>query len=653
MSEKRRADVEPLDTASSTPLATRRALLAAGGAVALGGLAGCSALDGLLDSAGDLVVGTTVSAPAAFYAGRPPSDGSASSTSEQTNSNGTQFFSNGPAEVQHVPATVRADSQSIELEGWSTSAVTKAPDYEGDNTPIIKGSALGRAQDYNSSRSNKFEWWAGPDDEDDDDGDGDVLEAIHDVELALLGHVTTAQAAVDREDSTAAREAFDAFINATTKALRPALDECETDVCGTVRENSDGRVQGIRIARGAVDEGDWTAAKRELEGVEEIVLGDIERLDDELVERYPGRPRFIDIIEYLGDAPTIGESFTVCLPDASLPGDRGSLAEVLTLDHVLAYFASSYEPDGRRTPFNNRYDPVCCFDYTDDYIELDGPISLHEDVARQNILSAELDTYTTENRAIVGYGTEGGAVVSAAAASADTDGKRVFLASGDVTGEIILGEDRDMVMPGDNVSSGDSGGDGSVSPTPVSPTLVCPVTATPEDSPTPLPGLFYLERIRNDDQIVFAGGWVLDEGALFEDSVTLLFAEGPTEVASVTPEDIGSDDYDGRIVEQFSRDRSRFGSALVSGTPESVADSGMMPGPLNGILEGDNDEQMADGGGEEVYILGMGAEKLTVAALDAPLVHLAGAGELSKGDKVATGRIETGVINSGEEVDIL
>ena len=631
MSEKRRTDVEGSDTTNSTPLATRRAVLAAGGAVALGGLAGCSALDGLLGSASKQVVGTTVSAPAALYAGRPPSTGSAGSASEQERSAQPRFYRNGPADVSHIPATVSLDSQTIELEGWSTSAVTKAPDSDGDYTPIIKGV---QAQDYNSSRSNKrkTEWWAGPD-EDDDDEDGDTLDAIHDVELGLLSHVTSAQAAVAREDQNAASTAFDAFIDTTEDALRPALDKCGTGVCETVRENSDGRVQGIRIARGAVEEGDWAAARRELEGVEEIVLGDIERLDDELVEGNPGRPRFIDIIEYLRDAPTIGESFTVCLPDASLPGDRGSLAEVLTLDHVLAYFASSYEEGGRHTPFHNKYRPVCCFDYDDDnYIDLDGPISLHEDVARQNILSAKLDTYTTENRAIVGDGTEGGAVVSAAAASADTDGKRVFLASGDVTGEIILGEDRDMVMPGDNVSVGDSGGDGSVSPS-----LVCPVTVTPEDCPCPLPGLFYLKRVRNDDQIVFAGGWVLDEGALFEDSATLLFAEGLTEVASVMPEDIESDDYDDRIVEQFARDRSRFGSALVSGTPESVADSGTMPGPLNGILEGDNDEGMADGGGGEVDILGMEAEKLTVAALDAPLVHLANAAETDNDVKFKAG----------------
>lgn len=41
--------------------------------------------------------------------------------------------------------------------------------------------------------------------------------------------------------------------------------------------------------------------------------------------------------------------------------------------------------------------------------------------------------------------------------------------------------------------------------------------------------------------------------------MTMLFDEGPTEIARVTPEDVESDD---RIVSQFSRDRSKQGSAL-------------------------------------------------------------------------------------------
>ncbi|EMA60182.1 hypothetical protein C469_08940 [Halorubrum lipolyticum DSM 21995] len=566
-----------------------------------------------MDRAGEQVLGTTVSTPAAFYAGRSPVDERAGSTTDGERGDRAQVLRTGPVGVAYVPATARADSREIELEGFSVSGATKA-------------------RDYNSSRSNKpsSEWWAGPDDDivdDDDDADG-----ILDVELELLGHVVTAQDAVERRAPDEAKRALDAFIDDTETALRPKLDNCGTGVCETVRENSDIREQGVRIARRAIADANWAAAVRELAGVEEIVLGDVERLDDVLVERRPGRPRFIDVIEYLRGTPTVGERFTVCLPDASLPGDLGSLAEELTLDRVLAYFAPSHEPDGRRTPFSDRYG-TRGIEYDDEgCVRLDGPVSLHRDIACQTILSAELDTYRTENRAIVGFATEGGAVVSGAPALADTDGKRVFLVADDVTGEIILGEDRDMVMPG-------SADDGSVSAT-----LVCPVAVTPADCPCPLPGLFYVRRIVRDDQLVFAGGWILDEGALYEDSVTLLFDEGPTEVASVTPDDIESDDFDDRVVEGFSRDRSRYGSAIgsarVQGTEMNKAElieamashaltqtDGGRKG-LNAVNVKVLGRQGADDDGDE------GPTYVSATAVDAPLVHLAGAGTRSPDENI-------------------
>lgn len=612
-------------TANLVP--TRRAVLAAGGAVALSALAGCAALDGLVKRGAGKLVGTTVSAPAAFYPGRPPTAASTSSTSTQERDE-SQFFRTGLGKVKQVPATVRAEGQEIDFEGWSTSVPTKA-------------------QDYNASRSNKprSEWWAGPDDDSDGDGYGDSLVAIQDVELALLGHVMAAQDAMERRDQAEVTAALDAFINATTKALKRGdrLDRCGDDVCGTVRENLASAEENAQTARKAVDDGDWDTAAAELAAVDEFVLGDIERLDDEFAERRPGRPRFSDIVAYLRDEPTVAERFTVCLPDAKLPGDRGSLAEELTLDRVLAYFAPSHEPDGRQTPFHDRYGGQGISYDDEGCIQLDGAVSLHDDLSCQNILSAELDTYHTKNRAIVGYGTEGGAVVSAAPTTADTVGKRVFLTA-DVTGEIILGEDRDMVMPGDNKATSGSQ------------TLVCPVTVTPEDCPCPLPGLFYVRRVIHDDQIIFAGGWMLDEGALYEDSVTLLFDEGPTETASVTPEDVESDDLHDRIVEQFSRSRSRYGSMVISGEiddADSIPDALTAVGGKKGydhymakIRDPDSDgDGLSDG--ESLH--------LNVTALDAPLVHLAGAGELSDEEKLeaATGRIETGVINSGEEVDIL
>ncbi|WP_435365536.1 hypothetical protein [Haloarchaeobius sp. DYHT-AS-18] len=624
----------------SEGVTTRRAVLAAGGAVALGSLAGCTALEGLIDRGAEELVGTTASSPAAFYPGRAPSDISpqligAIGFNEASNVfysiasmqavDEPQFFRSGPTTAKRVPLTIQTNGQEFALEGWSIQSTTEA-------------------QDYNSVRSNKpgSEWWGGPDDDSDDDGIGDTFVAIQDIELELLGHLVTAMAAVEARDESGANPTLEAFTNASTKALKKGdrLSRCESTVCGTIRENMAAAEERAQSARDAVGDGDWTVAASELAAAEVLVLGDIERLDDELGESRPSRPRFSDLIAYMRDEPTIGERFTVCLPDSTLPGDRGSLAEELTLDRILAYFAPSRESDGVHAPFNDQYGGQGISYDDEGCVQLNGPISLHEDIACQNILSAELDTYTTANRRIVGFSTEGGAVASASTVPVAMDkGLRFSVASvapgNDGIGEIILGEDRDMQMT--------ESADGTIS---VTPTLVCPVTVTPADSPCPLPGLFYVRRIHHDDQLIYAGGWVLDEGALYEDSVTLLFDEGPNEIASVTPEDIKTNDYDNRIREQFARDRSEYGSGIIAHDMDDDGDE--IPTALQ------TDEGRKGLNAVNVKVLGEQGDGDTdddglsdgeqfrgsVTALDAPLVHL-------------DGRIETGTGNSGEEVDIL
>ncbi|MCL9813125.1 hypothetical protein [Natranaeroarchaeum aerophilus] len=616
---------------------TRRAFLAASGAVGLSGLAGCSALDGLVGRASEQVLGTTVSAPAAFYPGRESADSSGSLAGSYGTEDGVQLFSapaisdsrngheravvrTGPGEVRSVPATARAEGREIELEGWSIGGVMKA-------------------NDYNSVRSNKrrTDWWAGPDDELDDDDDGDILVDILDAELALLVHLTDAQRCVERREGADANRALDAFIDTTETDLRPALDSCGTGICETVRAHSDHRTKAVRRASDAVDEDRWSTALRELAGVEEIILADIDGLDDELVERYPSRPRFLDIIEYMRDEPTVGERFTVCLPDASLPGDRGSLAEELTPDRVLAYCVASHEPDGLRPPFHDQYGSSGISYDDEGCIQLDGPISLHHDISCGSVLTAELDSYRTENRAIVGHSIEGGAVVSGAPASADADGKCVFVAADGTLREARSLNEAGIHCWGQNRAAEDGQvycwGQRRSDADPASQTLVCPVTVTPEDCPCPLPGLFWVRRCLHDDQVIFAGGWTLDEGALYEDSVTHLFDEGPTEIASVTAADVESGDLDDRIVEQFSRDRSEQGSGMIvrdldgDGIPE-VLQSGDGRRGLNAMnvkIHGEHE-------GENTPVITRSA-----LGLDAPLVHLANASGTGRDVKFKAG----------------
>ena len=610
---------------------TRRAVLAAGGTVSLGAIAGCTDLDGLVARASDQVVGTTAASPAAFYPGRESGFGSDSDTtasgsdtdSSTVDTSRPHIVRSGEPTVRSVPPTITYQGRITEAEGWSVSSATTA-------------------QDYNSSRSNKPStvWWGDPDedeDEEDEDDEG-ILVNIQDVELLLLGHVAIARDAVGRRDQADAKQALDAFIDVTTNALGPELDRCGSEVCEMVRAHSDVRKQGVRTAREAVDAGNWNEAAKELQAVDEIVLGDLERLDDELQARRPGRPRVIDMVRYLRAEPTIGERFTVCLPDAKLPGDLGSLAEELTPGRVLSYFAASDDPDGVRTPFGDRYGSQGLAYDEEGCIQLDGAVALHRDISCGTILTADLDTYRTANRGIVGYSTDGGAVASGAVRrSARTGrnpqtGKEIQRSEDDVDTDgtcVFVAADGTLYEP---ESLNSWGTERTASGVSVSQTLVCPVNVTPADCPCPLPGLFYVRRCLHDEQVIFAGGWVLDEGALYEDSVTLLFDEGPTEIASVSPEDIESDAYDDRIVDQFSRERSQHGSAIVSaqvqGTDmnnaeliEEMASQAFQTeqgrNGLNAVnvkvvgQQGDNDS------GNPLYT--------SVTALDAPLVHLADA----------------------------
>jgi hypothetical protein len=74
-------------------------------------------------------------------------------------------------------------------------------------------------------------------------------------------------------------------------------------------------------------------------------------------------------------------------------------------------------------------------------------------------------------------------------------------------------------------------------------TLVCPIMVAPPDCPVPFPALLYVRRCKHADQYIYTGGWVIDDGSLYENSVTLLNVEGPTDVIGVGAGDLDGDGY--------------------------------------------------------------------------------------------------------------
>jgi hypothetical protein len=310
------------------------------------------------------------------------------------------------------------------------------------------------------------------------------------------------------------------------------------------------------------------------------------------------------LYDYLGGEATVGERFVVSLPDARLPGGGAALADELTPARLLDYLLG--DPDAERCAAAAR----------------DANLVVHRDLACRTLLSARLDEQGAKKRGVTAYATRGGAAVTGV--PADTEGAAPM---------VLVSEDGTLSRDGRLDSWGPERGAGDAR---VTGTLVCPVLTTPTDCPCPMPGLLYVRRCRHDGQCLYVGGWVVDDGALYENALTLLVGEGPTEVVGITDGDLDGDGYGDLVSSRLSRDRSEYGAAVFSG--EYDPDGGYLPAGLR-----------MDGGkkGYDIWLnkptrssSESGDDRprtSTVAALDAPVCHLAEAADTSNDVKFKAG----------------
>ncbi|WP_324759729.1 hypothetical protein [Haloarcula montana] len=617
MNDRTGTTIEAADSTDSPSRVTRRAVLAAGGAVALGSLAGCTALDGLVDRVGAEAVGTTGASPAAFY------DGSGAPSSSDGGNERTAVYRSDPVDVRYVPPTLQAASRDVELDGWSTSASTKA-------------------QDYNATRSNKPTsiWWPGPGDGDADaDGIDDLVDLL-DIERSLLVYADAAIEAVDEQATDDATATLDAFINATTKALKKGdrIERCSTDVCGPIQENMETVQQRAGDADDAVDAGEWDAAMRSLQEARRIVQGDIDDIFDDLDSDGDGISDSMEsLYDYLDGEPTIGERFVVSLPDAQVRGDGPALAAELTPERVLTYFVGERDAEG-------------C-------VESDRDIAVHRDLACRNLLTSTLEVGDAVGsqlrgidkkdirrgmtaRNVAAFGTSGGVVVTGA--SPDFDGSEPMAR---VTAKCCYdGQTSPLIIQELEAWGGETtSGKGAVSET-----FVVPVAATPPDCPLPLPALLYVCRIRHDDQLLYVGGWQIDDGALYEDSATLLTADGPNVVAGVSRSDIeeGGVDLQSRVTGRKRPGRTTYANVTLSAPYDPNAD--YLPAGAYPACRDDGDlycwgvqsrEALArhDTGDDCNDTEPPRPPSCVVTALDAPVLHLVEAADASNDVKFKAG----------------
>jgi hypothetical protein len=167
---------------------------------------------------------------------------------------------------------------------------------------------------------------------------------------------------------------------------------------------------------------------------------------------------------------------------------------------------------------------------------------------------------------------------------------------------------------------------------------VAQVQVQPPGCPQPFPGLMYVSRGLDDGQLVYSGGWIIDDAALYGRSTTVLSLVGTAQVVPVGLDGIGDVDGDGFgdfngdgygdvVARAGSSERARRGARLESGAVDGNGNITIegLGGRLPGVASGDDGED-----GESYHLP-------THVAVDAPVLHLVNAASASNEVKFKAG----------------
>ncbi|MFP9060949.1 hypothetical protein ACLI4R_10505 [Natrialbaceae archaeon A-chndr2] len=340
-----------------------------------------------------------------------------------------------------------------------------------------------------------------------------------------------------------------------------------------------------------------------------------------------------ELVAYLGGNPIVAERFTVCLPDAEVPGGNGSIREAVTPERLFAYLAGQagegnvYAWGRSKVASDNSGD---CDD-TDD-TRLPGAVcgssphfvaDVSEPVATGGGLVAERGSDGRVTVMNTPPSTERGAPVLVCPAEGEP-----FEPEGlDAWGQRADGPPLTMTHQGRLLNL-----------------TVAQVMVQPPGCPEPVPALMYVGRGLSDGQLVYSGGWLINDAALYEDSATVLTMDGSAQVVGIEccfdfSADAGGDGFGDMVARAGLSERALRGAQIETGTVSALVKTGTLSEDGDGKVYcwGSNDYSKENSGscGETG---GDGGEVMvTHCPLDAPILHLVNAGSASSDVKFKTG----------------
>jgi hypothetical protein len=337
------------------------------------------------------------------------------------------------------------------------------------------------------------------------------------------------------------------------------------------------------------------------------------------------------IYEYLSGEAVVAERFTVCLPDAEVPGGNGSIREAVTPERLLSYLTGESDGDGRVYSWGTlKGGPEGGGDCDDNEREIfPGAVC-----GTTPHFVADVTGPVATGGGMEVVRTEDGSVFLLSSPEASGGGMSIHLqmtltadplgAGPDGDGSETSCSDDDPCGPGVWARTTEAGSSTGVS--------VFQVMVRPPRCPKPFPALLYVQRCESNDQLLYTGGWVIDDAALYENSATVVSMAGPTDVVPVRSGDLDGDGLGDLVKRSGSGARAGRGARLDWGTVEELVEVGVLSeSGGNGIRKRPQRKK---------YDI----ELLHVSG-DAPVVHLTSASRASQDVKFKAGAELSGQIN--------
>ncbi|GGM64575.1 hypothetical protein J2752_000405 [Halarchaeum rubridurum] len=324
------------------------------------------------------------------------------------------------------------------------------------------------------------------------------------------------------------------------------------------------------------------------------------------------------VLAYLDGDAVVAERFAVCLPDAAVPGGNGSIREAVTPQRLVDYMTGRLDGEGRvyswGTPEGGPGDP----DTSGDCDDGDPSVYPGAVCGTSPHLVADVTGPTATDTGLEVVRVADGSVLVVSSASTTDGGSEAVCAT----------VDDDPCGPGVWARTTGSSPSTGVS--------VYQVLVQPPACPRPFPALLYVQRCESDGQLIYTGGWVIDDAALYGDSVTVLSMAGASRVVGVGLDDLDVNaDGDGLgdgVARSLSGGRAGRGARLDVGDAETLVARGVLSKAGNDVLVRKKPGRRSADGGDS----GSGFSVLHLA-VDAPVLHLVNAGAASASVKFKAG----------------